>query len=325
MPAICMAGKRPPYVAKDARVRSFIYDYPANVRLETHHSLPRPSAALPSAESGPGGGVEIEGGAEFAARVLLDRYGVVFRRLCTREPWLPPWRELVAVYRRREARGEMRRGRFLALATGEQFALPEAVGLCVTFAVAPHSLELVSLSGANPLNLAGIVTPRAMVPRGSGRVLYLDGVPIASQTGREIHMSEDLDRGAAWEARKALLRRGVGASRLPGGRRRDDHPVGVQRAHTAMEWAAARRSSFRRDGTGGLPRGRGPAQGPQSRCTRADLPLGEPPNLRPLRHKQYQLQNRVEIPMLIQPSNPTPKALSRWNRSVGIRALGSAS
>ncbi len=48
--------------------------------------------------------------------MLLHRYGVVFRRLCTREPWLPPWRELVAVYRRREARGELRGGRFLTLA-----------------------------------------------------------------------------------------------------------------------------------------------------------------------------------------------------------------
>ncbi|MGH8581292.1 MAG: hypothetical protein ACREWG_00585 [Gammaproteobacteria bacterium] len=76
------------------------------------------------------------------------------------------------------------------------------------------SLELVSLSGADPLNLAGIVTPGGTVPRGSGRVLYLDGVPIASQSGREVHMSEDLDQGAAWEARKALLRRGVGATRL---------------------------------------------------------------------------------------------------------------
>ncbi|MGQ0594577.1 MAG: Lhr family helicase, partial [Gammaproteobacteria bacterium] len=139
--------------------------------------------------------------------------GVVFRRLCTREPWLPPWRELVAVYRRREARGELRGGRFVALATGEQFALPEAVGLLREVRRRAKSLELVSLSAADPLNLAGIVTPGATVPRGSGRVLYLDGVPIGSQSGREVHMSEDLDR-AAWEARKALLRRGVGASRL---------------------------------------------------------------------------------------------------------------
>ena len=76
------------------------------------------------------------------------------------------------------------------------------------------SLELVSLSGADPLDLAGIVTPGGIVPRGSGRVLYLDGVPIASQSGREVHMSEALDRAAAWEARKALVRRGIGATRL---------------------------------------------------------------------------------------------------------------
>ena len=65
--------------------------------------MPPASAVLPGAGTGTGGGVGIEGRAEFAARVLLDRYGVVFRRLCTREPWLPPWRELVAVYRRRGA------------------------------------------------------------------------------------------------------------------------------------------------------------------------------------------------------------------------------
>jgi len=142
--------------------------------------------------------------------VLLDRYGVVFRRLCTRKPWLPPWRELVAVYRRREARGELRGGRFLALASGEQFTLPEAVGLLREVRRRAKSLELVSLSGADPLNLAGIVTPGKTMPR----VLYLDGVPIGSQSGGEIHMSEGLDRGAAWEARKALLRRGVGVTRL---------------------------------------------------------------------------------------------------------------
>jgi ATP-dependent helicase Lhr and Lhr-like helicase len=84
--------------------------------------MPRASAALPGAESGAGGGVDI--GADLTARVLLDRYGLVFRRLCTPEPWLPPWRELVAVYRRREARGELRGGRFLALALGGAVRTP---------------------------------------------------------------------------------------------------------------------------------------------------------------------------------------------------------
>ena len=66
---------------------------------------PRASAALPGAETGTGGGAEIEGGAALAARGLLDPLRMVFRCLCTREPWLPPWRELVAVYRRRGGAG----------------------------------------------------------------------------------------------------------------------------------------------------------------------------------------------------------------------------
>ena len=70
-----------------------------------------------------------------------------------------------------------------------------------------------SLSAAEPLNLVGILTPGPTVPHG-GRVLYLDGVPVASKHGREIHRSEALDGTTVWEARKALLRRGVGASRL---------------------------------------------------------------------------------------------------------------
>ena len=170
--------------------------------------MPRASAALPGAETGPGGGVGIEGGAELAARVLLDR---LFRRLCTREPWLPPWRELVAVYRRGEERG----GRFLVLASGEQFALPEAVGLCARCAAAPSPWSWCRCPGADPLNLAVIVTPGGIVPGESGRVLYLDGVPIASQSGREVHMSEAL-----------RPRRRLGSPQGAGAARDRGHPAG---------------------------------------------------------------------------------------------------
>src|SRR5581483_5349643 len=66
---------------------------------------------------------------EQIARVLLRRYGVVFWRMLAREAqWLPPWRELLMALRRLEARGEIRGGRFVAGFSGEQFALPEAVG-----------------------------------------------------------------------------------------------------------------------------------------------------------------------------------------------------
>ena len=80
-------------------------------------SARRPSGAAPDA-------------VEQVARILLRRYGVVCWRLLEREAaWLPPWRDLVRVYRRLEARGEIRGGRFIAGLAGEQFALPEAIGL----------------------------------------------------------------------------------------------------------------------------------------------------------------------------------------------------
>src|SRR5258707_3663707 len=97
---------------------------------------------------------------EHVARTLLQRYGVVFWRLLEREaPWLPPWRDLLRVYRRLEARGEIRGGRFVAGFSGEQFALPEAIGKLRESRRESASTSLVSLSGADPLNLLGIITP----------------------------------------------------------------------------------------------------------------------------------------------------------------------
>ena len=65
---------------------------------------------------------------ELYARTLLRRYGIVFKRLLARETGAPPWRDLLMVYRRLEARGEIRGGRFVTGMSGEQFALPDAVG-----------------------------------------------------------------------------------------------------------------------------------------------------------------------------------------------------
>ena len=90
---------------------------------------------------------------EHVAHALLRRYGVVFWRLLAREPdWLPPWRDLVRVYRRLEARGEIRGGRFVAGFAGEQYALPDALGMLRQVRRRPHADEFVSLSGADPLN-----------------------------------------------------------------------------------------------------------------------------------------------------------------------------
>jgi ATP-dependent Lhr-like helicase len=149
--------------------------------------------------------------AEHLARTLLLRYGVVFWRLLEREaPWLPPWRDLLRFYRRLEARGEIRGGRFVAGFSGEQFALPDAVGMLREVRRKPGAGVWVSLSGADPLNLAGILTPGPKLPALTGnRLLYRDGLPIALFTGGEVQFLETLDPGTQWEVRKALLRGAV--------------------------------------------------------------------------------------------------------------------
>jgi ATP-dependent Lhr-like helicase len=150
---------------------------------------------------------------EHVARTLLKRYGVVFWRLVAREAdWLPPWRELARVYRRLEARGEIRGGRFVAGVTGEQYALPEAVGSLRDVRRAERDGTLVSLSAADPLNLVGLLTPGGRLPALTGnRVLYRDGVPIALLAGGDARFLEPLAPEAEWAARNALLRRQVPA------------------------------------------------------------------------------------------------------------------
>ena len=122
--------------------------------------------------------------AEAIARQLLRRYGVVFRRLVQRESLLAPWRDVLRVYRRLEARGEVRGGRFVGGFSGEQYALPEAIGLLRAVRREHGAGELVAVSGADPLNLVGILTPGDVVPAlATNRILYRDGVPVAVREG----------------------------------------------------------------------------------------------------------------------------------------------
>jgi ATP-dependent Lhr-like helicase len=144
--------------------------------------------------------------ADHIARVLLLRYGVVFRKLLERETGLPPWRELFYVYRRMEARGEIRGGRFVSGFAGEQFALTEAPALLVN--VERHtSPGFVSLSATDPLNLVGIITAGQRIPALSGnRLLSECGVTTAVQIGNSIqYMGSSLEQ-SRWDARIMLVR-----------------------------------------------------------------------------------------------------------------------
>jgi ATP-dependent Lhr-like helicase len=138
---------------------------------------------------------------EHVARVLLRRYGVVCWRLLEREAaWLPPWRELLRVYHRLEARGELRGGRFIAGLSGEQFALSDAVATLRRVRQRAHDGEIVCVSASDPLNLAGTVLAGDKIPRLPGaRVAYRDGVPVAALVAGEVTMLADLppdDRAA---------------------------------------------------------------------------------------------------------------------------------
>jgi ATP-dependent Lhr-like helicase len=143
---------------------------------------------------------------EHIARVLLKRYGVVFRKVLEREENLPSWRELLYVYRRLEARGELRGGRFVQGFAGEQFALPEAVGLLRDLRKPTITPELTVINASDPLNLTGIVTPGDRIPAlHSQRLVYKDGAPLAHGSGKNVHYLQTLDAEHQWQLQWALL------------------------------------------------------------------------------------------------------------------------
>ncbi|GAB3389807.1 hypothetical protein GCM10027432_27640 [Lysobacter fragariae] len=145
---------------------------------------------------------------EHIARTLLRRYGVVCWRLLDREaPWLPPWRELLRVYHRLEARGEIRGGRFITGLSGEQFALPEAIAALRQVRKRANDGQWLALSALDPLNLVGTVVVGAKVPRQQGaRVLWRDGLPVATLVAGEVAWLIGLAPAEQRVARQTLLR-----------------------------------------------------------------------------------------------------------------------
>ena len=109
---------------------------------------------------------------ESAAHVLLNRYGVVFRDLLVFESNVPRWGQLLRMFRRLEDRGIVRGGRFVAGFGGEQFALPEAVDSLNTARHRELKSDL-TIAGADPLNLVGILVPGERIPAAPGRRFLL--------------------------------------------------------------------------------------------------------------------------------------------------------
>jgi ATP-dependent helicase Lhr and Lhr-like helicase len=143
---------------------------------------------------------------------LLRRYGVIFRRLLERESIAAPWRELTRVYRRLEARGEIRGGRFVSGMSGEQFALPRAVERLREVRRSHADGSLIAISTADPLNLAGIVTAGERLRAATrNRVVYRDGVAIAVREGEMVRDLVPLDAGELAEVSRAINRKAPAA------------------------------------------------------------------------------------------------------------------
>ena len=142
--------------------------------------------------------------------VLLRRYGVLFRKIADKEQLAPSWRELVRVLRVMEARGVIRGGRFVDGVWGEQFALPEALTALRKVKKEPGDNELVTVSASDPLNLTGIITPGRKVPAYySNRILYKNGVPVATTEGKEVRWLEEFDGEEKWRIHHAVIERNV--------------------------------------------------------------------------------------------------------------------
>ncbi len=120
---------------------------------------------------------------------LLRRWGVVFRDLLPKESGAPRWFELLQVYRRLEARGEIRGGRFVSGVAGEQFAMSNTIQELRKLRDEPPADELTILSAADPLNLIGILTRQARIPStASNRLAYWNGTLIAYSKGEELFL-----------------------------------------------------------------------------------------------------------------------------------------
>jgi ATP-dependent Lhr-like helicase len=170
--------------------------------------------SLPRSAAGSALGERVSTSREEAVKALawtlLSRYGVVFRRVLAREPSCVPWRELVRVYRTLEARGEIRGGRFVSGMSGEQFALPDAVDRLREVRRSGPDDALVTITGADPLNLTGIVTPGDRIRAAAGsRIVFRNGVPLAAFEGDMLRTLGDIEPAIAADVAAAAAGRRV--------------------------------------------------------------------------------------------------------------------
>jgi ATP-dependent helicase Lhr and Lhr-like helicase len=191
-----------------AGVRASLRALEQPTRQSSRHDLAGRWSAPESAPSN----MSREAAVEVQARALLERYGVIFGRLLARETNAASWRELTRVYRRLEARGEIRGGRFVTGVSGEQFALPDAVDRLREVRRSGRDGRLLTISAVDPLNLTGVLTSGERVRASIGtRLVYRDGVPLAALEGDYMRPLAEIEPASAGAVASALAGRHVPA------------------------------------------------------------------------------------------------------------------
>ncbi len=123
---------------------------------------------------------------QYLAETMIRRYGVVFRALLVRERGLPPWRVWLRRYRRMEARGELRGGRFVSGFSGEQFASPGAVEALRALRRKGRLNFSLQVASADPMNLTGVLSPRRVPAQPARAIRFADGEPLAGDAGERV-------------------------------------------------------------------------------------------------------------------------------------------
>ena len=176
----------------------------SSVEFGGRWSLLRRAPAVAPGSQGAEGGAR-ERSVEAFARVLLRRYGLVSRRIAEKESLSISWFELLRVFRRIESRGEIRGGYFVGGLSGEQFAMPEAIGLMRSLRKLKRKGQLTAISAADPLNLVGILTSGPRIPAVTAhRILLRDGVPIAALKAGQVIALENQMAGPEHSVVNAL-------------------------------------------------------------------------------------------------------------------------
>lgn len=121
-------------------------------------------------------------------RILLARYGILFRDIIERETNIPKWRDILAMLRRMEARGEVRGGRFVTGFHGEQYALPQAV--TSLRASRDSADEIITIAASDPMNLAGIIVPGDRTVAVAGKQVTFCGGKVQSSQAPPLQEEE---------------------------------------------------------------------------------------------------------------------------------------